>query len=103
MWIRDSTNQILPYLTLMQMDASLQKLVLGVIQTQADYLYYDPYANAFLRPWYASSTLGDQDGPMEGRTSDQVIPRYDSQYVWESKVNVKIRKKGGQTRLIGIL
>ncbi|KAI8060992.1 hypothetical protein BC940DRAFT_327877 [Gongronella butleri] len=85
MWIRDSTNQILPYLTLMQMDASLQKLVLGVIQTQADYLYYDPYANAFLRPWYASSTLDEQDGPLEGRTSDQVIPRYDSQYIWESK------------------
>ncbi|ORX56871.1 DUF1237 domain-containing protein [Hesseltinella vesiculosa] len=80
MWIRDSTNQILPYLTLMQMDATLKKLVLGVLQTQADYLHYDPYANAFLRPWYAS-----KDPELKGTMADRVLPQYDGRYVWESK------------------
>ncbi|KAI8093712.1 DUF1237 domain-containing protein [Halteromyces radiatus] len=83
MWIRDSTNQILPYLPFINEDLQLQSLILGVIETQADYLTYDPYANAFLRPWYA--TIDDKKNPAHGRVQDRVIPQYDSQYVWESK------------------
>lgn len=86
MWIRDSTNQILPYIPFATQDRRLQSLILGVINTQAEYLYYDPYANAFLRPWYANS---DND-PVTGKLRDKVIPQYDGRYVWESKVSIQL-------------
>ncbi|CAO3611035.1 unnamed protein product [Cunninghamella blakesleeana] len=82
MWIRDSTNQILPYLSFIKTDQALKKLFLGVILTQASFLEYDPYANAFLKPWYAKT---DQDHISAGRLFDRVIPQYDAQFVWESK------------------
>lgn len=87
MWIRDSTNQILPYLPFASQDDRLKALILGVLKTQAEYLYYDPYANAFLRPWYAPTMVQDETAPLHGRIRDRVIPQYDSQYVWESKVS----------------
>ncbi|ORZ26192.1 hypothetical protein BCR42DRAFT_458151 [Absidia repens] len=86
MWIRDSTNQILPYMPFATQDSRLQALILGVIKTQAEYLYYDPYANAFLRPWYATKAAHtDSTPPLVGRLRDRVVPQYDARYVWESK------------------
>ncbi|CAO3637541.1 unnamed protein product [Mucor fragilis] len=81
MWIRDSTNQITPYLRFVHQDQQLKDLVFGVIQVQASYLHYDPYANAFLRPWYAPK----KEGQKRGSTSDRVVPPYDPDIVWESK------------------
>ncbi|KAI8645527.1 hypothetical protein BD408DRAFT_450183 [Parasitella parasitica] len=81
MWIRDSTNQITPYLRFVNQDSELKDLVFGVIQVQASYLHYDPYANAFLRPWYAPK----KEGQKKGSTSDRVVPPYDPEIVWESK------------------
>jgi meiotically up-regulated gene 157 (Mug157) protein len=81
MWIRDSTNQISPYLRFANEDEELKNLIFGVIQVQASYLHYDPYANAFLRPWYAPNK-----GKERGSTSDHVTPAYDPEIVWESKV-----------------
>jgi meiotically up-regulated gene 157 (Mug157) protein len=82
MWIRDSTNQITPYLKFIKLDETLRDLVFGVLQVQASFLNYDPYANAFLRPWYAPK----KEGQKRGSTSDRVIPSYDPDIVWESKV-----------------
>lgn len=82
MWIRDSSNQIAPYIQFVNQDQQLKDLVFGVIQVQASFLDYDPYANAFLRPWYAPPI----ENPQMGSTSDQVIPAYDPAIVWESKV-----------------
>jgi meiotically up-regulated gene 157 (Mug157) protein len=81
MWIRDSSNQIAPYIRFIKKDEVLRNLVFGVLLVQADYLYYDPYANAFLRPWYAP-----KNGNERGSTSDRVVPDYDPDIVWESKV-----------------
>ncbi|RCI00188.1 hypothetical protein CU098_010346 [Rhizopus stolonifer] len=81
MWIRDSSNQIAPYIQFVNQDQQLKDLVFGVIQVQASFLDYDPYANAFLRPWYAPPI----ENPQMGSTSDQVIPAYDPAIVWESK------------------
>ncbi len=47
MWLRDSTAQVWPYLTLMKEDQSLKNLIAGVINRQAHYIRIDPYANAF--------------------------------------------------------
>ncbi|KAF7721256.1 hypothetical protein EC973_005001 [Apophysomyces ossiformis] len=80
MWIRDSTNQILPYMIFAHNDTQIQELILGVILVQSTFLYYDPYANAFLKPWYAPS------GSTQRGAQDRVIPQYDPAYVWESKL-----------------
>ncbi|KAG0167192.1 hypothetical protein DFQ28_000856 [Apophysomyces sp. BC1034] len=60
-------------------DTQIKDLVLGVILVQSTFLYYDPYANAFLEPWYAPSR-GTRRGAL-----DKVVPQYDPTYVWESK------------------
>ena len=47
MWLRDSTNQILPYLEFVKQDEHLAQLFKLVVQRQAKYVATDPYANAF--------------------------------------------------------
>ncbi|KAI8099012.1 meiotically up-regulated gene 157 protein [Halteromyces radiatus] len=50
MWLRDSVNQLMPYLNYIQQDYSLKRLFLGTIYMQAHFISIDPYANAFHPP-----------------------------------------------------
>ena len=49
MWLRDSTNQMLPYIDFAKSDEALNSLFQGVIRKQIDGVLLDPYANAFNR------------------------------------------------------
>ncbi len=49
MWLRDSSAQVYPYLSLLADDKPLQQLVAGVINRQTRCVIKDPYANAFYK------------------------------------------------------
>ena len=78
-WLRDSTNQLAQYQALAKKDKKLQSLILGAINTQAEYVIESPYCNAFQPPPPSGvSAVGNgQD--------DSVHPAYEPSRVFECK------------------
>ncbi|KAL1923886.1 uncharacterized protein VTP21DRAFT_6921 [Calcarisporiella thermophila] len=81
MWLRDSTNQVLPYIPYAPEDPALQRLILGVINMQAEQILSYPYGNAFRPPKEAQIKFQTN----KWAQSDQVYPPYDASVVWEAK------------------
>jgi len=76
MWLRDSTNQVWPYLRLVKGDAALAALFRGLIHRQAANVLRAPYANAF-------QINGTKGSPNHG---DSVFPKgANSNFTWEYK------------------
>ncbi|KZM24021.1 uncharacterized protein EKO05_0009334 [Ascochyta rabiei] len=78
-WLRDSTNQLAQYQPLAKKDKEIFKLILGAINTQAEYVIGSPYCNAFQppAPSHLSPTFQDQ--------ADVVHPEYEASFVFECK------------------
>ncbi|PVH80337.1 glycoside hydrolase family 125 protein [Cadophora sp. DSE1049] len=78
-WLRDSTNQLLQYQPLAKKDKKIFNLILGAINTQAEYVIESPYCNAFQPPPPSklSATQNGQD--------DVVHPAYEPSFVFECK------------------
>lgn len=78
-WLRDSTNQLRPYQTLAKKDSAILNLILGAINTQAEYVIESPYCNAFQPPPIS-------DLPITSNGQDDVVhPLYEPNAVFECK------------------
>ena len=78
-WLRDSTNQLAQYQALAKTDKKLEDLILGAINTQAEFVIESPYCNAFQPPppSHLPHTANGQE--------DFVHPAYEPSYVFECK------------------
>jgi meiotically up-regulated gene 157 (Mug157) protein len=78
-WLRDSTNQLSQYQILAKKDKRIESLILGAINTQAEYVIQNPYCNAFQPP--PPSGLA----PSSNGQVDNVHPAYEPSFVFECK------------------
>lgn len=82
MWMRDSSNQLQSYKSVLS-DDKVAKLYRGAINLQARYMRKNPYCNAFQPPPESGiePTFGHADG-------DVVTPEYDTKFVFECKYEI---------------
>jgi meiotically up-regulated gene 157 (Mug157) protein len=78
MWLRDSTNQVLPYVPYAPLDQDLQLMLEGVIARQARSVLIDSFANAFN---YNASAEGHQQ---DTRTPPMQASVYEGKYEVDS-------------------
>ncbi|KAJ2255689.1 hypothetical protein GGH98_001889, partial [Coemansia sp. RSA 454] len=83
-WIRDSSNQVLPYLPYTATDSALSMLVLGLINMQAEELDAYPFGNAF-QPPTRSGLKPTQNGI---GVNLNVFPKFDNKAVFEAKFEI---------------
>lgn len=81
-WLRDSTNQLAQYQPLANKDRQLERLILGAINTQAEFVIESPYCNAF-QPPPPSQVPPDSNGQ-----DDTVHPAYEPTRVFECKYEI---------------
>lgn len=78
-WLRDSTNQLAQYQALTKKDDKIERLILGAVNTQAEFVIQNPYCNAFQPPPPSGIS------PTGNGQSDNVHPGYEPSFVFECK------------------
>lgn len=78
-WLRDSTNQLAQYQTLAKKDKKIESLILGAINTQAEFVIESPYCNAFQPPPPSGEPVSSNGG------DDMVHPVFEPSRVFECK------------------
>ena len=78
-WLRDSTNQLAQYQSLAKTAPEISNLILGAINTQAEYVIESPYCNAFQAPGPSKIK------PVQSGQQDAVHPTYEPTKVFECK------------------
>ena len=78
-WLRDSTNQLAQYQGLAKHDKKIETLILGAINTQAEYVIESPYCNAFQPP------PPSKIKPSDNGQGDFVHPIFEPRLVFECK------------------
>ena len=78
-WLRDSTNQLAQYQRLAKHDKKIETLILGAINTQAEYVIESPYCNAFQPP------PPSKIKPSDNGQGDAVHPIFEPSRVFECK------------------
>ena len=78
-WLRDSTNQLAHYHRLAKGDQDIYNLILGAINTQAEFVIESPYCNAFQPP------PPSRIPPTDNAQDDIVHPVYEPARVFECK------------------
>jgi meiotically up-regulated gene 157 (Mug157) protein len=81
-WLRDSTNQLAQYQRLAKKDKAIENLLLGAINTQAEYMIASPYCNAFQPPPPSKIKTSDNG------QGDTVHPAYEPSQVFECKYEI---------------
>lgn len=81
-WLRDSTNQLAQYQRLAKKDKTIENLLLGAINTQAEYVIASPYCNAFQPPPPSKIKTSDNG------QGDSVHPAYEPSQVFECKYEI---------------
>lgn len=78
-WLRDSTNQLAQYQSLANTAPEISNLILGAINTQAEYVMDTPYCNAFQAPGPSKIK------PVRSGQPDNVHPAFEPTLVFECK------------------
>ena len=78
-WLRDSTNQLAQYQTLAKKDKRIESLILGAINTQAEFVIESPYCNAFQPPPPSGEPVTNNG------MDDMVHPVFEPSRVFECK------------------
>jgi len=80
LWLRDSTNQVLPYVPYAATDPALKILLQGLISRQARSINIDSFANAFN---YDGSGSGDSDAHQDDSRKPPMTP-----WIFEGKYEI---------------